>query len=434
MLGGMRLGARFTAFGKALVLMLMFPISVGLFVLTTLSIAFIGLGVGLVTTPAVLTVVRGYANMRRALLRAWFGYEVARPYRPMPQYGRSLVGMVQRTTWRLRDQATWRDLILLITDATACFALATAVTSLFAEGAYGYVLAAGVWKPVYRANLRDGSGNSDWYTFVNVNSQSHANLCWWVGSGLILIGFVVGPALLRGGARVDRALLMPTEKALLALRVAQLTESRADALDVQAAEIRRIERDLHDGAQARIVAMGMNLGAAEALIETNPDAAKALLSEVRDSSAKALDELRNLVRGIHPPVLAERGLGDAIKALALASPIRVDVTVELAGRLEAPVESAAYFAVSEALTNVIKHAGAHTATIDVRHDGRTLRISVTDDGVGGADAGRGTGLRGVERRLGTFDGVLALSSPRGGPTMVMMELPCALSSPKTSSS
>jgi signal transduction histidine kinase len=153
-----------------------------------------------------------------------------------------------------------------------------------------------------------------------------------------------------------------------------------------------------------------------------------LLARARQSSAEALDELRDLVRGIHPPVLAERGLGDAIRALALRMPVSTEVSAELwGGRAEAPVESAAYFAVSEVLTNAVKHSGADRIWVDMRHADGLLRISVTDNGRGGAVVGGGSGLSGVERRLGTFDGVLAVSSPAGGPTMVTMEIPCVLS-------
>jgi signal transduction histidine kinase len=197
--------------------------------------------------------------------------------------------------------------------------------------------------------------------------------------------------------------------------------------------MRRIERDLHDGAQARLVAMGMALDAAERLLDDSPAAARALLVEARESSAKALAELRDLVRGIHPPVLADRGLGDAVRALALDSPLRVQLASEMTGRPPAPVESAAYFSVSELLANVSKHADAGQVWIDIRHERGMLRIGVTDDGRGGADPARGTGLHGIERRLAAFDGVLALTSPSGGPTVVNMEIPCALSSPKTSS-
>jgi signal transduction histidine kinase len=228
-------------------------------------------------------------------------------------------------------------------------------------------------------------------------------------------------------------MLAPTKQAALEQQVAHLAESRAEVVDTGAAEIRRIERDLHDGAQARLVAMGMTLSAAEQVIDDNPAAARALLLEARDASAKALTELRDLVRGIHPPVLADRGIGEAVRALAMDSPMRVRVSNELPGRPPAPVESAAYFAVSELLANVSKHAGARQVWIDMRYERGMLRIDVGDDGRGGANPSEGTGLRGIERRLSAFDGILALSSPPGGPTVATLELPCELSSPKTSS-
>jgi signal transduction histidine kinase len=270
---------------------------------------------------------------------------------------------------------------------------------------------------------------------------------------LAVAGFVAAPWLLRGYGEFARSLLGPTQHAELAQRVSYLAQTRTDTIDAGAAEIRRIERDLHDGAQARLVAMGMTLDAAGLLIDTNPAAAQALLTEARDNSVKALADLRDLVRGIHPPVLADRGLADAVRALALDSPLRVSVTNELSGRPPAPVESAAYFAVSELLANAAKHAEADRVWIDIRFDGRPagglasggemllggngmsgmLRIGVTDDGRGGADPALGTGLQGIEHRLAAFDGVVAVSSPPGGPTVVNMEIPCALSSPKTSS-
>jgi signal transduction histidine kinase len=204
-------------------------------------------------------------------------------------------------------------------------------------------------------------------------------------------------------------------------------------VDTAAAELRRVERDLHDGAQARLVALGMALRATERLIRANPAAAEALVAEARENSARALAELRALVRGINPPVLAERGLGDAIRALALDATLATTADIDLPVRPPAPVEAAAYFAVAEALANATKHAGARCVHIRAAHSGGALRIEVTDDGAGGADPSRGTGLRGIERRLGVFDGVLAISSPPGGPTIIVIEVPCALSSPKISS-
>ena len=232
--------------------------------------------------------------------------------------------------------------------------------------------------------------------------------------------------------RVGRLLGMAPEAELLN-RVQQLTDSRADAVDSASADLRRLERDLHDGAQARLVALGMSLRAAERLIPTSPEAAIALVAEARETSARALTELRELVRGVLPPVLADRGLADAVRALALDCPLVVDAEIDLAGRLPAPVETACYFAVAELLTNAAKHSGARDARIAVSHSGGVLRIEVTDFGLGGADPSAGSGLAGVERRLATFDGILVVSSPIGGPTIVVMEVPCALSLPKTSS-
>jgi signal transduction histidine kinase len=250
---------------------------------------------------------------------------------------------------------------------------------------------------------------------------------------MLAAGVAAAPWLLRGYGLLAASALAPPRNAELVMRVRHLSETRSDALDTGAAEIRRIERDLHDGAQARLVAMGMTLDAAGQIIDTNPDAARALLAEARDSSVKALAELRALVRGIHPPVLADRGLGDAVAALTLDTPLRIHLASDLYGRPPAPVESAAYFAVSELLANVSKHAEARQTWVDIRHTDEMLRIGVTDNGHGGAEPARGTGLRGIERRLAAFDGVLAISSPPGGPTAVTMEIPCALSSPKTSS-
>jgi signal transduction histidine kinase len=222
--------------------------------------------------------------------------------------------------------------------------------------------------------------------------------------------------------------------AALANRVTRLTETRVTAMGAAAAELRRVERDLHDGAQARLVALGINLRAAEQLFKTNPDAALTLVAESRENSALALAELRALVRGIHPPVLADRGLADAVRALALSCPVPAETDIKLAGRPPAPVESAVYFAVAEALANAVKHSGARTVHIRISHRAGMLRAEVTDDGHGGADPASGTGLLGVERRLSTFDGILAVSSPPGGPTIIVIEVPCALSSPKTCSS
>jgi signal transduction histidine kinase len=254
-------------------------------------------------------------------------------------------------------------------------------------------------------------------------------------AAILAIGVWLVPRTIGVHARV---LLGREADAELVGRVEQLTQTRAEAVDTASAELRRLERDLHDGAQARLVALGMNLRAAERLIPTSPQAAIALVAEAREASSKALTELRDLVRGVYPPVLADRGLADAVRALALDTPIRTETEIDLPGRLDPPVESACYFAIAEALTNAVKHSGARLVHIRMRYAHRPapglLRIEVTDNGTGGADPANGSGLAGVERRLATFDGILAVSSPIGGPTIIVMEIPCALSSRRTSSS
>ncbi|MGI5143916.1 sensor histidine kinase [Streptomyces sp. CA-106110] len=213
--------------------------------------------------------------------------------------------------------------------------------------------------------------------------------------------------------------------AALARRIQKLAETRADAVSSAAAELRRIERDLHDGAQGRLVTIGMNLRVAEEMIHSDPHEAAALVVEARVASAAALKELRGLIKGMHPPMLADRGLGQAVRALALDLPLPCETDIDLPERLAAPLESACYFAVAEVVTNAVRHASAHGLQIRMARADGMLRIEVVDDGVGGADLAQGTGLAGVERRLAAFDGILAVSSPPGGPTIVVMEVPCA---------
>jgi signal transduction histidine kinase len=268
-----------------------------------------------------------------------------------------------------------------------------------------------------------GSGTTSGYPFHGLLFTRAMPNVFDLAAGLVLLAIgvwlvprTIGPH--SGLARRNSELVS---------RVRRLTATRVDAVDTAAAELRRVERDLHDGAQARLIALGISLRATEGLIKTDPDAAVVLIATARENSATALAELRGLVAGINPPVLAERGLGDAIRALALDTPVPTTTDIDLPGRLPAPVEVAAYFAVAEAIANAAKHAGARSVHIRAAHAAGVLRVEVSDDGTGGADPARGTGLRGVERRLGTFDGVLAVSSPPGGPTIIVIEVPCALS-------
>ncbi|MFI6469668.1 sensor histidine kinase [Streptomyces sp. NPDC050516] len=210
----------------------------------------------------------------------------------------------------------------------------------------------------------------------------------------------------------------------LADRVDELTAQRADTTVAQAAEIRRIERDLHDGAQARLVALGLSLATAEKLMDTDPDRAKALMREARVGAATSLTELRELVQGISPPVLNERGLIAAVRAFALDSPLEVAVSADVELRLDPPIESALYFGIAELVTNAVKHARANRARISIALDGTALVVEVEDDGRGGAGARADGGLAGLGRRLAVFDGTLEITSPAGGPTRVRMMVPC----------
>jgi len=407
------------AAGRGFVLALVtLPGAVLCFTLSLVSIALVPIGIGVVTTPWVLTGVRAFADWRRVLAAQWCGVRIPSAYRPVPEGANPWT----RTFGMLRDPATWRDLRWLLVDMTAGFASALLPAILVFYALEGFVVAAGLWR------VMSDSGPY-WYAFVPVDSQPTALAAAAVAAVYLVLGYRYTPALLVAHFRLTRAVL-GANQGELAERVRVLTETRRDAVDTSAAELRRIERDLHDGAQARLVAMGMDLGTIEMLLDKDPAKARQLLAQARQSSVDALGELRDLVRGIHPPVLAERGLGDAVRALALRLPLATEVNVELGGRAEAPVESAAYFAVSEVLTNAVKHSGADRIWVDLHHvkeGAGMLRISVTDNGKGGAAVGAGSGLAGVERRLGTFDGVLAVSSPAGGPTMVTMEIPCELS-------
>jgi signal transduction histidine kinase len=319
-------------------------------------------------------------------------------------------------------------LVLIFRSRT--WAATVAAAGLLVLGAYGWLIA------VFGTALPGFS-----YGFSDLHNSAVPAPLWsdaLHGSLLLAAGLWLAPRVMRHqlAGLPDPELAIRAQQ--LTKRVQTLTQTRRDVVDTAAAELRRIERDLHDGAQARLVAVGMSLQAAERLFPVSPEAALALVAEAKESSSLALTELRDLVRGIYPPVLADRGLADAIRALALDAPVPVELDVDLPAAVELPVASAVYFSLAELLTNVAKHAGARSVRIQLSQSppaggGRLLRAQVTDDGCGGADPAQGTGLAGVERRLAAFDGILAVSSPSGGPTIVVIEVPCASSSPKISS-
>lgn len=344
----------------------------------------------------------------RQLARRWLGLRIESGYRPLPQLARMATGywwngyeyhrwqrLARRRGWllsRLRDPQLRRDALwLLVASVTV---LPVAALPLL-----------GVTGGVYMALT---SGPLQW------------------GVVLVVAALIVAPFAWRILAPVGPRFLGPSSRNRLDQRVAELESIRADLTHTQAAELERIERGLHDGAQARMVALGMSLGAAERLVDTDPEGAKAILHEARASSADALAELRLLVRGINPPVLSERGLVDAVRALALDAPLGVAVASTLPSRPERPIESAVYFAVAELLANTAKHANAARATVELDYTTHTLTATVTDDGVGGAVASPGSGLGGIARRLAAFGGRLEIDSPAGGPTRITVTVPCEL--------
>ncbi|WP_369183725.1 sensor histidine kinase [Streptomyces sp. Y1] len=422
---GFSVPAGFTGLRRALELCRLSVVACGLTLVITTAISLPGLRLGLV--PRAMARVRALADRQRERAASWSGVQIPGPPAPLPPVPTDASGMIARYRWITGDPQTRREFAWVFTDPFVGAFLAFVPVALLLSGLWGIFLA---FFGVPLSAEVDGL----WYEFVPINGTATAVLAGVLGLAQLPLALWVAPRAVRRHALYTRSMLAPGEQELMASRIEHLTTTRSSAVDTQMAEIRRIERDLHDGAQARLVAMGMTLDAAEHLLESNPEAVRALLIEARQSSSKALEEIRNLVRGIHPPVLADRGLADAVRALAMVCPVPTEVEVDLPGRPEMPVESAAYFAVSEILTNVAKHSHADRARIDIRYDHGVLRIAVTDSGRGGADASRGTGLRGIERRLATFDGVVAVNSPANGPTVVTMELPCALSSPKTTSS
>ncbi|HEX4087977.1 MAG TPA: histidine kinase [Trebonia sp.] len=384
-----------------------------LLVFSVFCVLLLPAGFGVVLAPKSLLALRRQAERQRRWASEWSGVTIAAPYRTRStKPANRLLRVFRRCGWVLGDPATWRDLL---------WTLVNVPVSLVLGLLPAFMLVAFTWTVI-----------DDYGTLVDGWSgvAPHGFLLQLLLLGMLPACAIAGPWLLKIRAIASSSLLAPTRKEMEA-RVGELTESRWDAVDASAAELRRIERDLHDGAQARLVALGMNIGFAEQMVRENPDLALTLLAEARESSGQALSELRALVRGIHPPALAERGLEGAVRALALSLPLPVEVHIDLPARPTAPVESAAYFAIAEALANVVKHSGASRAWAQLEYDDGRLVAIVGDNGGGGAQPRAGGGLQGIERRLKAFDGMVAVTSPVGGPTQVTMELPCELSLART---
>jgi signal transduction histidine kinase len=322
-------------------------------------------------------------------------------------------GIIPR--WRMwAEGATWAELGYALLRLPVS---AVAVTISILAWAAGLVLLA---LPTYAWTLPSG-GLTIGDTLLHTGAQ--LTLSALIGCLVLL----AAPQLTRGLAVADgafaRLLLGPRRD--LAARVTELEISRERVVDAAEAERRRIERDLHDGAQQRLVALAMELGQAKAKFADDLDAARELVDQAHAQAKEALTELRNLVRGVHPPVLTDRGLDAALSGLAVLCPVPVDVHVDVPVRPKSSVEAVAYFVVAEALTNVAKHSRASHAKVVVEGHGYpgTLTVMISDDGIGGADI-NGPGLSGLADRVSGVDGRLSVESPAGGPTIIAAELPC----------
>jgi signal transduction histidine kinase len=377
----------------------------------TLLLSGLTLGAGLsvvalgVPLLAALGATRWAANTERARAALVLGAPIPRPPRPSLRGG-----WVARWRARLTDSATWKDIGYMLL--------------LGPVGVFSGVMAVAAWSTALAAIVAPA-----------VSSAAPPQSVLGGFSGVALAGVAVGGVMLAvlaaglthglalGCTAIARRLLAPDERALLAARVSALETTRAAAVESADARLRRLERDLHDGAQHRLAYIAMELDRARARLATDPDGASELLTRAHEESKRAMCELRDLVRGIHPSVLTDRGLDAAVSGLAERCPVPVDVDVALDERPPDAVDTAAYYVVAEALTNVGKHAGATGATVDMRRAGDQLMVEVRDDGHGGAERTAGSGLDGLAQRVEALDGALSIDSPPGGPTAIRAELP-----------
>lgn len=413
---------RARTYTETLYQLLNLPIGIALFTLfvTMLSVSA-GLAITLVGIPLLVLTI-GLGRVVGAIERARARLLLGTDYRgkPMPQFTGTWWNKFKRA---ISDRPGWGGigygLVMLP------WGIATFVTTivLWTVGIGGLSSPLYAWQSQIEINGRSIDGG--WrLVYVVVTMAAGA------------VALLATPWVVRGIANADRwlvrTLLSQTREEELATRVTELTQSRDASVDSAAAELRRIERDLHDGAQQRLVALAMDLGLARERLASgaDPERAAELVGRAHDEAKQAISELRDLVRGIHPSVLTDRGLDAALSALAARSPVPVDVQVELADRPPAAIEAAAYFVVAEALTNVAKHSGATAAWVRVSlrpaapDAPRRVVVEVRDDGRGGAEVHPGGGLAGLRDRVLAVEGRLRIASPEGGPTMLVAELPC----------
>jgi len=383
-------------------------------VVTGLSLGFSLLVLALVGLPllgATLRLTSWFAVAERARAGLMLGVRI--PAWPAENRAGYRWGIVPRRR-TLTERATWGEIGYALLRLPVSAVAATVSVSVWSAAVVLLTL------PLYNKYLPAGGAKIGDVVFTGTATMAAS-----AAIGLILL--LIAPQVTRGFGRMDaglsRRLLGPPSD--LAARVIELEDSRERVMDAAETERRRIERDLHDGAQQRLVALAMDLGRAKARFADDPEAAASLVDQAHAQAKEALTELRNLVRGVHPPVLTERGLDAALSGLAALCPVPVEVHVDVPVRPRAAVEAVAYFMVAEALTNVAKHSRASQAKVVVEGHGfpGTLTVMISDDGIGGAKADS-PGLSGLADRVSGVDGRLSVESPSGGPTIIAAELPC----------
>ncbi|POX56348.1 histidine kinase [Streptomyces sp. Ru71] len=396
------------------------PIGIALFVF---AVTMVSLGVGLLVTflgvpvlAAALAGCRGFGALERARARGMLGLEVADP-EPLRVRRNSLMGWIGAV---LKSGTSWRHLLYAVLQFPwAVFSFSVAV----AFWVYGWaMLTYPLWFWVFPMYAGQGGIQlyGDDHHRIYLDNPFEITVTVLVGA----LFTMASPWIVRALTTVDRllvhGLLGPSR---LGARVVELESDRGVVVDTAAADLRRIERDLHDGAQARLASLAMDLGLAREKLREDPQAAARMVDEAHGEVKTALKELRDLARGIHPAVLTDRGLDAALSSVASRCTVPVRVEVDLPARPAPAIEGIAYFTVCELLQNIGKHSGAKSATVDVWRAEDRLLLQVMDDGVGGAHTGQGSGLAGLAERIGAVDGILVVDSPPGGPTRVTAELP-----------
>ncbi|MFD9885016.1 sensor histidine kinase [Streptomyces alboflavus] len=408
------------AWRELLYVLLSFPISIigFVFAVTMLSTG-VALAVTFIGIPLLalgLMACRGFGALERIRARTLLGVDVKDPHplKPRDKGFMAWMGAV------LKSGVSWRHVVYaLIHMPWALFSFV--VTAVF--WTYGWaMLTYPLWFwlfPLYGGQDGIQLYGDDGHR-IYLDNPFEIGLT--AGTGLLVT--LATPWIVRALTTVDRLLVLGLlGPSRLVSRVVELESDRGVVVDTAAADLRRIERDLHDGAQARLVALAMDLGLAKEKLAEDPEAAARMVDEAHGEVKVALQELRDLARGIHPAVLTDRGLDAALSALAARCTVPVEVEVDLAARPAAAIEGIAYFTVSELLQNISKHSGAGRASVDVWKVEDRLMLQVGDDGRGGADVSAGSGLAGLAERLDAVDGILVVESPVGGPTLITAELP-----------